>query len=234
MRDRGFTSVTQDEENGTVKRTVTIAAALAVLAYGASLVSRTSAQQNNPAQQRAPLQTRIALLNLAEVIKNYNKVKTFELTFKDEVKYYQAELEKKRTEALAIQEKIKKPDTPNEQREALQKQFKALERELQDRSDDIKQKLAKKDFDLMVQIYKEVRDTAATVARTYQIDLVLQYNDVPREEEFNPAVFQRKMGNPACMPMYYDERMDITSYVTKLLNDKLASTTTPATKPQGG
>src|SRR5207302_4160483 len=90
--------LTRNEENGTVKRKVAALAGVATLGVGAYLGSHLWAQQTyqQPAQQQAPLQTRIALVNLDQVIKGYDKYKTFEESIKAAAKGYQDQWDRQR------------------------------------------------------------------------------------------------------------------------------------------
>jgi Skp family chaperone for outer membrane proteins len=214
-----------------VNRKIGILAGLVALGVAAYLGSYLRAQQNAANQAQTPLQTRVALINLGQVIKNYQKFKNFEVGLKAESEKYQKEFETKRTIAVKKQERMKEPTISAAEREQLEKEVKTLQREMQDMAEEVKQKIGKEEFDLMVQLYKEVRDEVTITAKKYGIELVLQYNDAPEPDAFSPALFQRKLANGACMPMYMDQRMDITAYVTEMLNRHLASGT-PASAPR--
>src|SRR5437763_667543 len=93
MRPR-LSAVSRNEENLTVKRTLMVAAGVAVLCVGIYTVSRMSAQGTAgqpPAQPPASPEprTRVALLNLSSVIKNYGKFKAFQDEMKKSLEVYQ-------------------------------------------------------------------------------------------------------------------------------------------------
>jgi Skp family chaperone for outer membrane proteins len=206
-----------------VKRTVIILAGVAALGLAVYVANHAGAQQGNNQPARPPLQTRVALLNLGQCIKNYNKFKSFEESLKKQSDYYQKLFEEKKAQAVAKQEQQKKPETTPAQREELDRDLRTLQHQMQDLAEEVKQKLGKQEFDLMVMMYKEVQDAASIYARTYGFELVLQYNDAVGADAYSAQVFQRKLANGACMPLYNDDRMDITRDVTAMLNQKLAS-----------
>jgi Skp family chaperone for outer membrane proteins len=143
------------------------------------------------------------------------------------------QLEEKRNAGVQKQNQLKTDAALSPtQREQLARDIKTLEREMQDLNDEVKQKLAKQDFDVMKQMYQEVQDAVSAYAKAYAIELVLEYNDGVGADQFSPPYFQRKLATVACMPMYMDPRMDITNVVTGMLNKRLLSMT-PATRPQG-
>jgi Skp family chaperone for outer membrane proteins len=195
-------------------------AGLAVLGIGIGLGSLGRAQQQF---QRPPLQTRIAIVNLSQVIKNYKKFQAFEGDLKSQTQAIQRDLDQKKTQATSEQKEMEQPATPPERREQLERHIKQMQREVQDSIEDAKQKMSKREFDQLIQTYKEVKDAVDAYARAYAIELVLQYNDAVGPEVYVPGNFQHKLANRACMPIYVDPRMDITEPVTTMLNQKLAS-----------
>src|SRR5271166_4429060 len=76
-----------------VKRTVTIVAGIAALALVAYFGSRLWAQAPGAAAA-APAQTRVAVINLLQVIKNYNKAKFYETELEETLKPFRNKAEK--------------------------------------------------------------------------------------------------------------------------------------------
>jgi Skp family chaperone for outer membrane proteins len=223
-----------------VKRTVTIlTAAVGALGVGVYVGSHVWAQPATQAPARPPLQSKIALVNIGQVIKNYNKFKMYNEALKKELEPIQKEIDTKKNQVTNIQTQLGKPETPQAQREQLEHQSKQLQREVQDRIDESNQKFAKKRMDEMVTIYRDVQNAVANVARNYAIELVMQYNDgVDAAEKYSPASLQQKLGNNAFIPIYNDERMDISNVVIDMLNRAVqapsaASATPPAPAAAG-
>jgi Skp family chaperone for outer membrane proteins len=215
-----------------VNRTVGILAGFAALAAGAYLGNMSWAQQQPQyTQQQAPLQARsIAFVNLSQVIKNYQKYKTFQEQLKSESQRVQSELENKRNTAVNEQKQLEQPSLASAQREQIEKDIKRIQREMQDSMDEAKSRIQKAEFDQFVVMYKEIKEAVEVYARSYAIELVLQYSDPVNQADFySPPFFQQKLVNRACMPVYLDPRMDISDAVTSMLNRRLAS----AASPQG-
>lgn len=214
-----------------MKRTIGIlagVAALGVLAYVGNHVSPSFAQ-NRPQQYAqqpqlaGPLKTRIAIINLGQVIKNYQKFKDFEADLKRESESYQKALVSRRDRATALQAEMSKPTTDAARRDQLEKEIKGIQREMQDLTDEGKQKLGKKEYDQLVQTYKEVQDAVTFYARAKDIELVMHYNDGIGSDAYLPQIFQRKITNGACWPMYIAPGMDITADVTTMLNSRFTT-----------
>lgn len=219
-----------------MKRTVGILTGVAALAVGVYLGGQSLAQSNNQypagtAAAAAPLQTRIAVVNIGQVFKNYQKCKTFQAEIKQQAQTMQQNIDGRRAQALAAQKEMENPQTPPARKEQLERDLRRLQREYQDATEEAKQQLAKHEFEQLVQTYKEIEEAVQVYARTYAIELVLQYADPDSQEKYLPAYFQQRLSNRACMPLYLDPRMDITANITAMLNQRMASS--PARPPTG-
>ena len=214
-----------------MKRNLGILAGMAALALAVYLGNWARAQQNY-AQQRAPLQTRIAIVNLSQVIKNYKKYQSFEEELKQQSKGVQQALDGRKAQAIAAQKEMEQPTITAERKDQLERDIKRLQRETQDSVEDAKQKMAKREFDELVQIYKEIKDAVDAYARAYAIELVMQYQDAVGPDVYSPPHFNQKLLNRACIPIYVDPRIDITEPVTAMLNQKLASAVSQAPRGQ--
>ena len=205
-----------------MKRTVVILVGLATLGAGVYLASQVWAQQPGQAPARpavAPLQSRIALVNIAQVIKNYDKYKNYQAQIKAELAPLEKELEAKRAAAIAKENEATKPDTPPARREQLQKEIRAMQREMQDKIDEINSSTSKKRLEQLQTIYRDIQDAVAAFAKAYAYELVLQYSDgADTAEKMSGPFLQQKLGNGACFPLYIDPRMDISAPVTQMLN----------------
>jgi Skp family chaperone for outer membrane proteins len=226
-----------------VKKTVISLTAIAALGVTAYVGSRLQAQNQPPnsgqVQQAAataptkPLQTHIAIINLQQVIKKYRKWTDFEQSYKGAYGQFNAEYERKKASALEIKSQLDKA-TDDTVRDKLQNQLKTLEREVQDLGERAKKELGKMRDEQAVQIYREVEEAVQVFARAYDIEMVLHYNDaVAPADLYNPMNIQRKLQTGACMPMYFDQRMDITEMVAQMLNQRLGAVPASATAPSG-
>jgi Skp family chaperone for outer membrane proteins len=213
-----------------VKRTALLSARLAAVFLTAYLCGHVHAdppQYQSQVQQTsgnipvAPPRTKIAVINLQQVVKGYEKWKSFEGTYKQTYDWYNAEFEKRKARAMELKTQLSKMP-PGEEREKIEQQMRGLDREVQDLGDSAKKNLAKMQDMAAVDIYKEVQQAVEHYARANDIELVVHYNDaVTPSDLFNPMNIQRKMQTGACMPMYITPGMDITPQITDMLNQRL-------------
>jgi Skp family chaperone for outer membrane proteins len=215
-----------------VKRTVGILVGVLALAAAGYLGNQLWAQQYQPqpgAQpQMAPPVTRIALINIGQVMRNYNKFKMIQSELQAEQLRYKKPMEEMGAEATKLQAEANNPQTLQARREQIAHQLKELQRRMQDLEDEAKNKLSKLQYDRMVQTYREVKDAVALYARPRNIELVLHYNDGIGEDAYQPSFFTRRMANGACMPIYNHPGMDITQDIVNTLNARMASNTAPS------
>ena len=217
-----------------MKRTISFLVAGAVFGGVVSVGSHVWAQQGAQPQARPPLQSKIAVVNIGQVIKNYQKFKMYNENLKKELEPIQKELEAKKAQVTQLQTQLQKPETTPQQREQWEHQVKQLQREIQDRSDESQQKFVKKRMDEMVTLYRDVQNAVTQYARYNAFELVLQYNDgIDPTEKYSPASLQQKLGNQACIPIYNDERMEITGVITEMLNRQFQTTSAAPATPAG-
>jgi len=209
-----------------VKKTWVILAGVAALVVGVYCTSHTLAQaQQQPTGQAAASgpRTRIALINLAAVIRNYNKYKNATANMKRELEGVQETLKTKRKAITDKQAIAQQPNLSPEQKEQLARELRSMERDFDDASADFKQRFQKEDMEVLVQVYQEVKDVVLRYAANYDIDLVMQYSDVPPEEANTPAAIGLRIRTNACLPMCAAAGMDITTAITNILNQNLAA-----------
>lgn len=240
-----------------MKSTIAIMAGMAALGGIFHLGSQLLAQQagyppQNPQQQfqqpqfqqppRPPVVTvpsvssgspRIAVINLGQVFKNCQKFKTFQMDMTRKTQELQYQYDGMKKQIMDKQTELNDPKTQMlpQRREQLENEMKDLQRRMQFMAEDAKQRLGKEEFDHLVATYKEVKEQVAKVAAARNIDLVLHYMDGVAADEFLPSIFQRKLANGACWPMYMAPGIDITREVYESLNAKFAPA---AMAPTGG
>ncbi len=221
----------------------TLIACAAVLTVGLALNAGARAQgaqdpQQQPGQivpatanipQAQPLRTRIAVINLSEVIKGYDKWKTFQQSYKQAFEHFNVEFETRKKTGLGLKSDLGKltPDDPNA--EKIKQQLRELDRQVQDLGEEAKKYLGKMQDGFAVEVYREVNEAVEHYARANDIEMVMHFNDgVTAQDIMNPANVQRKLQNPACMPMYTAPGMNITASITEMLNQRLRAMTPPS------
>jgi Skp family chaperone for outer membrane proteins len=222
-------SALKDEENRTVKRNFLILAG--VVAIGVTSFLRAQGQQQynqtqQPIQQTgantaAPLRTRVAVINLQSVIKQYQKWTAFETEYKRMYENYNQEFEKKKSEAAGLKAQYERTND-DQAKEAIQRQMRELDRQVQDMGEGAKKHLAKLRDDQASQIYNEVEMAVEAYARANDIEMVMHFNDaITRQDKQNPMNIAAKLQSRTLFPMYVAPGMDITDTVAGMLNQRL-------------
>jgi Skp family chaperone for outer membrane proteins len=219
-----------------VKRTVGIVAGLAALAVLAYVGTQLWAQQpGGPAQAAAPAQTRIAVINLLQVIKNYNKAKFYETELDQTLKPFRDKGEELKKSLLGWQTYLSDPKNNGigaEEREKGEKNVLNAKRQLEDLDKEARKAFGKKREQQVVQLYREIDDAVKRYAASNGFHLVLSYGEpINPSDLYSAQNIARKlegiqMGG-ACAPMYLSDGMDISGAVTDALNRAYPGTGTP-------
>jgi Skp family chaperone for outer membrane proteins len=214
-----------------VKRTVAIVAGVVTLGLALYVGGRLTADPGAPAEAGPAPTMKVRLVNLQYVIKNYKRTEALRNEHAEVFKQYDAQIKQLKDTIEGRQKQLTDPNLADK-RDAIEKEIKRLQREMQDKTEEARTALDKKQGDLIVLVYKEVDDAVRTFARTSNIELVLHYNDAVLESDRNSAAnIARKMSAGACMPMYMLPTLDISQEVVNVLNAKYPVTTSA---PAGG
>ncbi len=208
-----------------MKRTVAIVAGLAALGVAVYVGSKLWAQA--PGGGAAPpAQTRVAVINLLQVIKNYNKAKFYETELEETLKPYRAKAEKMKGDLVQWQTYLSDPKNQQikqEDRDKGEQSITSLKRQLEDLDKEARKAFGKKREQQVVQLYQEINEHVKAYAPSHGFHLVLAYGEpVTTADLFAAANIARKlegiqMGG-ACMPMYFAEGMDISGAIVETLN----------------
>ena len=115
--------------------------------------------------------TRVAVLNINSVLKNYSKAQYLNSSIKNEVAGYADRMNKIKEEIAKRQTEMGKPTTTTPQREAMDKEIVAMNRQLQDMDADARKTITAKQGSIAVQIFKEIETVVDAVAKTEQLRL---------------------------------------------------------------
>jgi len=191
-----------------------------VLALGAVVYagSRLWAQAGGAAARPAAPQTKIGLINLPYVVKNYEKYKNFMKQMQDEEKTYADQIKTKKEQQEA-KSKAMAASTDESKKLALEQEIKNLQREIEDLAGKARRDLNKKVADMMVIVYREIRDAAFRHAQANNIDLVMHFVDGTTPEEMNsPMAILPKMQGGGCIPLTWNPGLDISGHILFALN----------------
>ena len=204
-----------------------IAMLAVVVAFGAVAYFRSGVHAQQAAAP-ATAGSKVRLINIAKVLRNYNKANALgsEITkirkdFIDRVNAKRTQIEQKKTDL------IKSGDASLKDR--VEKEITAMQREIQDIDRDAQKTLSTMSNETIVRVYKDIKDVIDRISVANGLELVFCYPDasLPTEEN-TPAVAQLKLQTPAAMPFYH-RGLDITDYVVDALNRA-----NPVAAPQGG
>ncbi|NBO91530.1 MAG: OmpH family outer membrane protein [Planctomycetia bacterium] len=216
-----------EQESRTVKKTVFVAAGVALLGLAVVVSSKLMAQTTTTP---TATKSRIALLNLTYVIKNYGKFKTFQDELKASVDPFQAKDTSWKKEGEAMAKESQDPKTTAERRDQIEKKLKELTRLIEDNKMEASKVLNKKQGEQLKILYNDVRVAAYRYAQAHGHDMVLHYNDAVTEQDYNSEQnISRKMQAGALMPVYMAPGVDVSMDIVKALNASMTSA--PSTRP---
>jgi Skp family chaperone for outer membrane proteins len=221
-----------------VKWKLIILAGVAVLGIAAYVGTQLWAQ--TPGAGAAPNCPKIGLMNLAYVLKGYNKFKVYNDEIeKIRVQYEKQEMDLKKSIAdwktYWERKDISQPD-----KDKAEDAVKTLQRRVEDNINEYKKVRGKKSDEQMVQMYKEVEDTVKSWAGSNGFHMILHYSEALADsDKYVPQNVQRKLVGPGqsggVCPIYFTPGMDVSEDIVRALNTRYpapAVTSTPAAGAQ--
>lgn len=186
------------------------------------------------AQAPASSGTRIAVVNIAEFLRNYERAKESGEYLTQQREFYLKQVQGLREEMNSLQEKVRTGGS----KEDAEMRVTEIQRQIQDIDRDAQRKITKVADDSVVAIHKEVRYFVSQVAKAQGYDLVFCYPGAVDEEELGQAVVARmNLQTPAAMPFFINPSIDITANVTETANkwyrDSKAKRSGESTAPAG-
>jgi Skp family chaperone for outer membrane proteins len=197
-------------------RILALVVALGVLGGATYLGSQLGAQQTAPSRP----QTRIALVNMAYVLKGYQKALTFQAEAKQYVTACQDQEKLERAKLDSMAKELQQPGLQQDARYQKEREFKGAQRNFDDWKAECQNRLYRKQEEQMVVLYREIQNQAANLAAQGGFEMVFQFNDATpgTPEYFSPANVGRKMQAGACMPLFVQQGLDISQPVVDSLN----------------
>jgi Skp family chaperone for outer membrane proteins len=190
-----------------------------LLIVAALALAGRSWSQTKPQPQ--PPRSRVALVNLTYIAKKYDKAKAFQTEMKTALEPYQIKDAELKRHYESLEKQFKDPATPPAKRDQLEKQMKALQRQMEDYQDDAKKVISEKHDAQLIVLYRDIREAATRYAKAHDIELVLHFNDAVEEaDRDNPMNIARKMQAGGCIPLYAVPGMDISNEVLEILHEK--------------
>ena len=209
-----------------MRSNLSTAALVAVAVAGAVFLTGTRATS-----QTAPMTMRAAFVDLAEIVRKYDKSAQIDRELAAERQRLLAEFQKQADELKRMQADIDilvagTPEYREKEREIAQAQF-MLEYSKKSKENEIRQKAMRK----MLLVYTEIKNEAATYARANGLEAVFTVNkgeiEARAPEELPALIALRPV-------LYWDKSLDITEEILEILNDQLDGPKKPGNEPPGG
>lgn len=184
-------------------------------------------------QPNAPTpRTRVAVVNMAFVIKNYQKFQATQQDSERQLKVMEDQLENKKKLLMGMKTETENPQTTPQRREQLEHDMRKVQHEMQEMGDDFKMQFGKRQGEVFVQMYREIQDAVQSYARASDLEMVFHYNDaVTPADMYHPMNIQRKLQGGGCMPMYIAPGMDISERIVSMLNSRYQAAAPAAPAP---
>jgi Skp family chaperone for outer membrane proteins len=192
--------------------------AVGVLVVLAVLVSGGWSWTDKKPQPPGP-RTSIAVVNLAYILRNYEKAVEFQASAKD---YMEAARKRENEAREKLDELAKKliAEKNADKRGELERKLRKENNQFEEWKAETQNHLYKEQEKQIVELHKEIRNATQRYANAHDIALVLQYQDAdPDSPEFNsPQNAGRKMQAGAYMPFCVAPGLDISKELTDVLN----------------
>jgi Skp family chaperone for outer membrane proteins len=173
-----------------------------------------------PAVGTRSLHTRIGLINMARVLKDSKLGQTVEADLRRQTQQLQKDLASLRKQLQHNSAVYLDPATAPREKERLNRDFRLLQRDMQEEEAAARAKLAELNGKACIRVYRAVEDAANRIAKSQDLELVMFYTDAVTEADYySPENMQHKLTQSGVlMPMVVAPGMDITETVIAALN----------------
>jgi Skp family chaperone for outer membrane proteins len=205
-------------------------AALATVASATYLTSHMFAQ--GPGGGPNPVANKIGLINMAAVLKGYNKFSVYN----NEIEKIRIQYEKQDADLKANHKKwmdyAADPKRTQAEKETAEKSLTQYARAIDDNKKEYQTVRAKKSDEQMVQMWKEVEEAIKKFAPTNGYQLVMHYSEpLTPPDIYSPPNIQRKLVGPGSSggvcPIHFAPQMDISQDIVNTLNSMYPATPVP-------
>ncbi len=143
----------------------------------------------------------MALVNLTQVIKHYEKYKNFQGEIQETTRPFQERDKKLRAQAEKLAKGMRDAPIVPAKAEDTQEKLRKIQREIEDNQLKAKKALAHKGDEAMKTVYLDIADAAKRYAAAHDFDLVMHYNDgVTEDEQNSPMNIARKLQSGVSCP----------------------------------
>lgn len=194
--------------------------ALAVLlTHSLSLCAQTPGNPAANQSRPAPVSLRIGAIDMEKVFKEYRKVEFVSGQLRSDAQARQAELAKLLTQMQQLGEEMKGLAPGSNDFSTKEVQITRLRAQLEAEREQAQTDFARKEADALAQIYREVQDASAAVAKANNMQYIVKISNEPVTGTDPNSV----MAAMARSVIYSDPGLDITPIVIKFLNQRYDS-----------
>jgi Skp family chaperone for outer membrane proteins len=199
-----------------------VLAGLATLGVAAYLGAKLWAQQpGQPAP--APASPKIGMINLAVVLKGYNKFNVYNAEIEKIRVQYQKKEDDFKKQAADWKKFGERPEATQADRDKAEESLKTLKRLIEDNVAEYNKVRGKKSDEQMVQMYREIEAAVQQFAGHNGFHMILHYSEpLTVDDKYSPTNIQRKLVGPgssgSVCPMYFVPGLDVSSDVVNTLN----------------
>jgi Skp family chaperone for outer membrane proteins len=208
-------------EERTVKRLGYFAVAVGATVLGIYLGT---AVQTSFAQVQgvsvAASRTRVAVVNLNEVIKHYQKFKALRDESKQRAETYLTQMKNKQKRIDEMQTEYK--TAAQQRKDQIEREVQQVKFEMETIKQDLQKTVGRYEEEQLAQIYREVYQVVKDVAAQRQIDMVFRYNEDWGDDYHQANKVVARMQIPF-WPMWNDDSLEITGPVRETLNRRFAA-----------
>jgi Skp family chaperone for outer membrane proteins len=185
----------------------------------AALMAALAGNSIDAQEKKEPYRPKIALVNIAKVLKEYDKANAQGKQIADQRQGYLNQVNNYRTQLNEMNKKLAIA-TDAAMKDKITKDMTLITRQIEDVDAQAQKNLGEQSNATVVSVYKEIRETITAIAESNGLELVIAYPDASDAKDLDsPVVAQLKLQTPAMMPFYH-KNIDITAYVVDTLNKR--------------
>jgi Skp family chaperone for outer membrane proteins len=196
-------------------------AALGITAYvGSCLLGQAQAQQGTP----APASPKVGMINLAVVLKGYNKFKVYNDEIENIRKEYQKKEDGFKDSIVKWQQFAQNATASQADKEKAEKAIKDFKRMIEDNVQEYNKVRSERSDKQMVQMYHELESAVQKFAGPNGFHLILHYSEPTQDaDKYSAPNIQRKLVGPGqsggVCPIYMVPNIDVSADIIRTLNE---------------
>jgi len=165
------------------------------------------------ANNARPVGTSVAVIDLAEVFKGHKRLNAQLEEVKKDIQAYEAYINQERAKINGLAAELKTLDPTNPDYSVKEKALASMQADLQIKNRQKSREFLEREAKIRYNAYEEIRQHVAKFCQTYNIQLVIRFNNKPIDAA-NPQDVQIGLSRL----VVYQNSLDITGYIIKSLD----------------